>query len=136
MGPEAMKETTRRWIIGIWDNQDFELLETLGTPDYVYQVPGKEDMAASDLVEYITAFRKAFPRLENTIEEQFAEENVVVSRGTTRATNEGSFGDLPATGRSVELPWVIITRFEEGRVARDWEIYDELSFLTQLGIKP
>jgi predicted ester cyclase len=136
MGLEAMKDTARRWIIGIWDNQDFQLLETLGAPGYVYQMPGKEGMTGPDLVEYITALRKAFPRLENTIEEQFAEGSVVVSRGTTRAINDGPFGDLPATGRSVELPWVIITRLEEGRVAEDWEIYDELSFLTQLGIKP
>lgn len=134
MDPQALKDAARKWIIGIWDNQDFGLLETMGSPDYVYRVPGHEDVSAVDLPGYIAGFRSAFSVLNNTIEDQIAEGNVVVSRGITRATNDGPFGDIPATGNSIELPWVMITRFDQGRVSEDWEIYNEMTFLSQLGI--
>jgi len=134
MDTRDLKDAARKWIIGIWDRQDFGLLETMGSPDYVYKVPGNEDVSAAALPEYVAGLRAAFSVLSNTIEEQVAEENVVVSRGTTRAKNDGPFGDLPATGNSIELPWVIITRFEQGRISEDWEIYNEMTLLSQLGV--
>lgn len=79
--------------------------------------------------------RSAFPDLNNTIESQISEREIVVTRGTTRGTHQGSFGQLAPTGKSVAVPWVIITRIQDGRIVEDWEIYDDLDMMTQLGME-
>jgi len=130
---QGLKETTQRWIHGIRDNQDLTLLDELASPDYVYRVPGQEDVHAAGLPELLATLHAAFPDLHNTIEQQVAEEGIVVTRGTTHGTQLGPFGELEATGRTVALPWVMVTRFEQGRIVEDWELYNELSLETQLG---
>ena len=72
----------------------------------------------------------------NSFELQVAEGDVVVTRGTTRGTHEGSFAGIEATGEKIALPWVFITRFVEGQIAEDWELYDALGLMQQLGAIP
>lgn len=131
---QLLKETTQRWIHGIWDNQDLALLDELASPDYVYRVPGQEDVHADALPELLAGLHAAFPDLHNTIEQQVAEDGIVVTRGTTHGTNLGPYGEMEATGKTIALPWILITRFDQGRIVEDWELYNELTFETQLGI--
>ena len=131
---QLLKETTQRWIHGIWDNQDIALLDELASPDYVYRVPGQEDVHADALPELLASLHTAFPDLHNTIEEQVAEAGIVITRGTTHGTHLGPLGEVEATGNTVALPWILITRFDQGRIVEDWELYNEVTFQTQLGI--
>jgi len=116
----------------MWDKGDREVFEQLATEDYVYSVPGQEDRSGDAFFAYGDAIRAAIPDLENTIEEQYVDGDTIVTRGTTRGTHQGSFGDIPATGNAVEVPWVMITRLEDGRVAAEWELFDTLAFMIQL----
>ena len=45
-------------------------------------------------------------------------------------------GDLPATGRAVQLPLVTVVEHEDGRVRRWRSYHDQLALLTQLGVLP
>lgn len=111
-------------------------MDELVTPDYVYRAPGDEELDGKALQEYSASIRSAFPDLNNTIEMQVAEGDVVVTRGTTRGTHKGSFAGIAPTGEKIALPWVFITRFENGRIAEDWELYDALGLMQQLGAIP
>jgi steroid delta-isomerase-like uncharacterized protein len=70
--------------------------------------------------------------------------NVVAASGDTVAleglyvgTNTGPLGPLPATGRSVSLPWTNILRFgSDGKIVGGAAYYDQLTLLTQLGHMP
>jgi predicted ester cyclase len=42
----------------------------------------------------------------------------------------------PPTGRQVELKGITISRIEGGKIVEDWDSYDNLSFLQQLGLVP
>ncbi len=128
-----LKDTARRWIVGIWNEQNFTVLDELGSPDYVYRVPGKEEVRPDALPQYVARLHGAFPDLHNIIEAQVAEGSTVVTLGTTHGTHRSPFGDLPPTGRTMAVPWVMVTRFHEGRVVEDCEYYDELLLLQQLG---
>jgi steroid delta-isomerase-like uncharacterized protein len=136
MDAEAMKETTRRWIIGIWADSDFSLMDKLATNDYVYRAEGEDELGGSGLRDYVTSLKSAFPDLTNTIDTQVAEGAIVVTRGTTRGTQTGPFGEIPATGKKVVVPWVMFTRFDGERIAEDWEIFNALSLMQQLGVIP
>lgn len=137
MTSETQKATTRRWILGIWDKGEFGLIDDLAASDrYVYKVPGQESLRGQSFRDFVSTVRAAFPDLRNTIETQVSEGDLVVTRGTTRGTHRGSFLGVAPTEKTVEVPWVIITLFEGGRIAEDWEIYDGLGLMTQLGAIP
>ena len=129
---EKSKELVRHWIASMWDNGDRQVFEELSTENYVYSSPGEADLVADAAFAYGIAIRAAFPDLNNTIEEQYVDGDMIVTRGTTRGTHQGLFGDIPATGNAIEVPWVMFTRLENGRIAAEWEIFDTLALMTQL----
>jgi len=64
-----------------------------------------------------------------------AEGDKVVSRWTVRGTHQGEtevFG--PPTGRQFEVEGLTLHRLEGGKIVEEWERYDNLSFLQQLGL--
>jgi steroid delta-isomerase-like uncharacterized protein len=136
MTPDALKAIAKRWILGIWDQADFQLIPELASDDYSYDAPNQGPMGSEAFRTFVTALRTAFPDLQNTIESQVAEGDVVVTRGTTRGTHQEAFGGLAPTGRRIAVPWVMFTTFANGRIIGDSEIYDVLGMMTQLGAVP
>ena len=44
---------------------------------------------------------------------------------------------MPATGKQVELGWIIHeTRFADGKVVEEWEIFGRMDLMAQLGHVP
>jgi hypothetical protein len=136
MDAQEMKDTARRWITGIFDEGNFDLIQELTTEDYFFYMPNPGKISRDDLPGLVTGFRTAIPDLHNTIHEQLSEGDVVVTRGTTQGTHDGPLGDLPATGNPVKSEWVIFTRFSGDRISQDWEVYDEMGAMTQMGAIP
>jgi predicted ester cyclase len=133
MTSEAQKATTRRWIVGIWNEGKLGLIDELAVGDqYTYQAAGQEVMRGQQFKGLVNAAREAFPDLQNAIESQVSEGETVVTRGMTRGTQRGTFAGVAPTGRTIEVPWVIFTSFQSGRIVADWEIYDALGMMTQL----
>jgi predicted ester cyclase len=61
----------------------------------------------------------------------------VVTEGTFGGTNKGAMpamGIKKATGKSVKVRFVEITRIEAGKIKEDWLVFDSLAFATQLGL--
>ena len=80
---------------------------------------------------------EAFPDFNVTVEDVIAEGEKVVRRYTTRGTHQGQtemFG--PPTGRQIEQKGITIHRIEDGKIAEEWEAFDSLIMLQQLGLAP
>jgi ketosteroid isomerase-like protein len=56
--------------------------------------------------------------------------------GTHTGTLRAPSGDIPATGRSVDLRYVGVQSVENGRVASFHLYFDQAELLTQLGLMP
>ncbi|HET9386478.1 MAG TPA: ester cyclase [Gemmatimonadales bacterium] len=137
MSTEAQKRTVSRWVLEMWGGGNLALVDELAFADYVYRAPGMDPVrGANGLKELVRFYRTAFPDLSNSIEEQVAEGNTVVTRGTTRGTHEGPLGDIAASGKRIAVPWVMITRLEGQKIAEEWEFYDALDFMKQIGAMP
>jgi predicted ester cyclase len=136
MDPSEMKATVRKWLTGIFDEGNFDLVDEMTAEGYAFHIARPGMIKREVFVETIAASRAAYTGINNTFEEQIAEGNVVVSRGTTRATHTGMLGDLEPTGKTVAVPWVIFTRFEGDRIIEDRELWDELGLMYQLGAIP
>ncbi len=61
---------------------------------------------------------------------------MVVTRGTFRGTHSGEFFGHAATGNDESVPFINIMRIENGLSAEEWDAFDTLSFMTQIGAIP
>ena len=85
-----------------------------------------------DVKRFVSEFRAAFPDLRLIMEEQIAEGDKVVSRGTIRGTHQGEFRGMAPTDEEMEIPGMAVFRFsEEGKVVESWDSYDQLSLMRQ-----
>jgi predicted ester cyclase len=81
-------------------------------------------------------FAAAFADRKVEIEDLIATGDRVVARAVMHATHTGFLGDIAPTRRKVRLASTIIYRFEGGRVAEEWEIFDKLGMYQQLEVMP
>jgi predicted ester cyclase len=136
MEATLLRDKARRWLYGIFEADNFDILEEMAADDWRFQLGQNEPIRANEFPKMVAAYRAAFDLVNNTYEEQVVEGEVVVTRGTSHMKHVGPFGDIPATGKTVHVPWVIFTRFEGDRVVEDWELWDEMSLMRQLGAIP
>ncbi len=129
MSPEKKKALVRQWIHKVWDVGDFSGLEQFAAPGYAYAAPGSAPLGRKPLELAVANLKRDFPDNRNTIEGQVMEGDIVVTRGITHRTDT-------ATGRAIEIPWMIWTRFVGDKIAEDWEVYDKPGSVQQTGTAP
>ena len=84
--------------------------------------------------------RGALPDLKANVTQFVTEGNWTVALYTLQGTFSGSYtnpdgSSIPPTGKILALPTITFYRFDQqGLVAESFEVYDSLSFLTQLGL--
>jgi predicted ester cyclase len=114
-----------------------DLIEECYPPDFVWHGPDQDIRGYEQAKQLSYTFLAAFPDAHITDEDVIAEGEKVVRRYTTHATHQGEtemFG--PPTGRQIELKGITIHRIEGGKIVEEWESYDNLSMMKQLGFAP
>jgi predicted ester cyclase len=120
--------------------KDAEAMTSIYGPGVVKEVPGGELRGPDQILAFVSAFWEAFPDLEVTVTSAVEEGPVVAIRATITGTHLGVFhtpaGDLPPTGRSVNLNFSDDYAFEDGLVVSTHLHLDRLALLEQLGALP
>lgn len=126
-----------RAIIDTVGHGRLDELESLVSPDYVLHDPSSaEDVRGIDgLKEMIELYRSGFG-LQMTIEDQFADGDLVATRYTSRGTHNVEFMGVPATGKPVTVSGICVSRCRDGKVVEEWEVWDTLGALRQTGALP
>jgi predicted ester cyclase len=86
------------------------------------------------LYQHVEMFEKGFPKYRLKAEDMIEEGDKVAVRARFMGTHSGEFNGIPATGKSVELPFTIIYRMENGKIAEHWLEANSLVLLSQLGV--
>ena len=85
-------------------------------------------------------FLRAFPDLNHQILATVQAGDAVATEARFTATHTGPLaspgGDIPPTGKPVALDYVDITLFTDGRIASEHIYFDQVAFLSQLGLLP
>jgi steroid delta-isomerase-like uncharacterized protein len=136
MSTEENKALARRsWEIVSPDNLD--LIEEVYASDLVWHEPDRDIRGYEQAKQFVSTFLEAFPDINITVEDVIGEGDQAVSRYTIRGTHQGETEEYgPPTGRQMELEGITIHRFEDGKIVEEWERYDNLSVLQQLGLAP
>lgn len=127
------QETILKAWNGAWGDGDLAAFERILAPGYIRRSKsGTEDYAS--LRKTIEAMQTAFPDSEIEILQIIEDGDRVAIHWQTRGTHQGSFMDVPATGRSVTVSGASFLRFEDGKLAEEWVIWDPRELLSALGI--
>src|SRR5438105_14179386 len=76
----------------------------------------------------------AFPDFRYDVEHMHHADEAIVVEGTFRGTHEGVWRGLPATGRKVEFPMLIVFPFEGEAMMGERIYFDLNTALRQLGV--
>ena len=137
---ETNKALIRRVMEEGVNKGDLAFLREVLTPDYARHSQATTDMpeirGREHMMEFFAATFAAFPDWHEEIELMVAEGDKVAYITTGTGTHTGPWGDLPVTGKPVEIVNFIVHRIEDGKIAETWTGWDNLAFLTQVGLFP
>lgn len=133
---ENMALVRRCWE-AVFSDHNLAALEDFVAPSYTWHGPG-QDVSGRDAFtkQVVLGFLGAFPDLQITFEDQIVEGDKVASRWTTRGTHQGDLQGIPPTGKQFTMMGLVISRLADGKIAEEWETFDMLGMMQQLGVIP
>lgn len=138
--PEQNKEIVRRAIAEGVNAGNLEVFRAMLAPDYARHSQATTEMpeirGVEAMLEFLEASFTTFPDWHEEIELMIAEGDKVAYVTTGTGTQTGPMGDIPPTGKKVEITNYIVQRIENGKIAETWIGWDNLAALVQLGLFP
>jgi predicted ester cyclase len=103
---------------------DLERARELYAGEFIDHVNALQFRGQEGIARSVAIYRALFPDLRIDVVDQVSEGDRVVSRWVLRGTHRG---------RRVTLPSITISRFEDGKIAEDWTVSDNVTLLRQVG---
>ena len=137
MVTEDNRALMHRYVEEVFNQRRLAAIETFVAPDEIdHTLPPNLPTDLTGTKTAIALFLRAIPDLQVTIEDTVAEGGLVAIRYTSRGTQRGPFGPIPATGRPVHITSYLIARIADGKIVEMWGLDDQLGLLRQLGVIP
>lgn len=104
---------------------NLELVQELFSPNYVsHEADGDVESGPDAIKAFVTSIRTAFPDLKVEVEVLVTEGNKVAWLRTSRGTHQGEILGVRASGRLIEWQDMIVTRYDDGKIAEEWGVSD------------
>lgn len=128
-----------RKIEEAWDRNDLRSLDQYFAPDFVpyNAVPGLPPGLEGARLAHEAALQ-SFPDRKVTIEDITGDDELVAVRCRMTGTNRGglAWAGIPANGNPVDIQWISLYRFRDGKVVEHRAVMDMLGLMQQLGAIP
>jgi predicted ester cyclase len=111
-------------------------LDRLIAPNIARHSAATAGISVTNLEEFKTFLRTDFAAVPDSvmkIDIIFGNDEFVAMRAIYLGTQTGAMGPFPASGKRVELPFIGILRFTNGKISEMWVEWDNVYSLTQLG---
>ena len=131
----VISEYEQKWVNGL-NTGNVSVADEVFHHDCVIHINGnpQRDLSLDNFKQMVTGLLIAFPDLHFIINDQFTSGEKVGTRWTATGTNTGPFGEMQATGKTVEIEGLIIDQVVNGKVAKRWELWDQMAMMQQLGV--
>jgi predicted ester cyclase len=137
--PEQNKAIALEFLEQAWVRRDVVAgYERFVTPDQVAHLAGyPEPFRGRDAsLEWARTYQAAFHDQELTIEAAVAEDDHVALRVRAAQTQRGPYLGVAPLGDRVSMTMIQMFRFEDGKIAETWLMFDPLDVMQQLGVFP
>ncbi len=116
-----------------WNTDDVDGLDGAVTEDFERSSPGGMTVSGRDgLKQLMTNMRTSFPDMQVVLDESHHMKDVSFHLWTFTGTNTGP-GEMPPTGKSVEISGATLLRWRDGQIAAEIVHFDALDWQMQLG---
>jgi steroid delta-isomerase-like uncharacterized protein len=112
------KELNERWIRA-FNERDWETERAFRSDDYLAHMSGGPGPLDNEgWAGFMAMFTSAFTDARISIDSAVEEGGLVASRWTITGTHDGPFQGVPATGKSVTIPGIDMSRVVDGKGRR------------------
>ncbi len=102
--------------------------------------PGGQASGREGVLAFLGVFHEAFPDLRLEVTQLLTDGSAAAAEGTLTGTHDGVLhapnGDVPPTGRAVELRWAAVFATDGDTLKSEHLFFDQMDFLGQLGLLP
>jgi steroid delta-isomerase-like uncharacterized protein len=140
MSTETQKEIGNKAIVKhlieeLWSRRNFSILDEVYSPEVLYHGPSIELHNLDELKNLINDFSIAFHDTKMTVKDQIAKDDMVVTKFFYEGVHKRSFRNIPPTGKKIMIKGVAIDRLVNGKIVDEWDMFDELGMMKQLGLE-
>ena len=119
------------------DDHNYDLAERImGKKHKMYSPMSPEPMDNAQHLGLMKAFNGGFTQGHHEFADVIEAGNKVVARGTWTGKHTGEFNGIPASGKQVKLPFIVIGEIEDNELRTQWIEMDSMTLLTQMGAIP
>jgi predicted ester cyclase len=133
---EANKAIVRRIYAEAESQGEYTVIDECYREDFDDPRHPERGTGPAGVKAHIARMREAFPDLVVTIDDLIAEGDTVVARVTSHGTHQHEFGGVAPQGKQVIWTGTVTRRFARGKVVQQWQNFDTLGLLRQLGAFP
>ncbi len=111
------------------NDSNFDTNITLITaPENIVGIQGFKD--------YYQNYLTGFSDVTFTLIDVFGQGDKIVKHWNFKGTHTGEFFGIPASGKKVDIDGVTLVEMKDGKIAKEQDFLDNLSFYQQLGLIP
>lgn len=137
MAEQKNQDVVRRFYEAAFNRGDPAAVDDLVAPNFVDHNPFPGQAPdRTGLTQFIKTFHGPLPDLRVQIDDMIAQGDRVVARWTARATHQGTFLQIPSTGKQVTISGIDIMRIADGKIVEHWGYQDQLGFVKEIGVLP
>jgi steroid delta-isomerase-like uncharacterized protein len=131
----ANEALARRFYDEIINGRNLDLIDELVADDFVEheEFPGLPE-GRDGVKAFFGMMLEAFPDMRFEVEEIVATDDTAVVRLRMRGTHQGTFMDIPATGKQIDVPSIDWVRLRDGQAVEHWGVTDTGAMMQQLGV--
>jgi steroid delta-isomerase-like uncharacterized protein len=133
---------TVRALNEAYNKRDWDGVIALTTPEvsFVNVATSQTFQGPEGVRRFLQGWAMAFPNSRVETTQVVADEQGAMmefrGRGTQTGPLQSPAGDIPPTGRSVDVPFVEVLDLQQGKIAQARLYFDSMTLLQQLGVVP
>lgn len=132
---EQLKAIAVHWIEEGWQKGNVHVVDELHAPDFVDHDPAGRNAGREGFKEGIAELYAAFPDFCAVVEGLVVEPATgkVAVRWVAMGTHQGTFLNIPPSGKQIAFRGIEIIRIEDERIVERWGEWNGIDLLEQLG---
>ena len=135
---EENKALVQRFVEEAFNKGNLDVADEVYAPRFFSHDPStpEGERGPEDVKQFVNTYRSAFPDGHTIIEDLIAEGDKVAYRWTYRGTHQGELMGIAPTEKEVTITGITINRISGGKIEEEWNNFDQLGMLQQLGVVP
>jgi len=129
------KAVITNFMNATWKQRDLDLALTYVADDVSYYGVRNEFHGKDKYAEMVGEYMRVFDHVTIEFHDWMFENNKVFFRATFTGNHYGEFEGIPPTNKKITFKLFNLMEIVDGKISGDWDMYDELGLMQQMGLE-